>query len=670
MELFIKLRFLILFGLLLSFPSLLLSQNFGLAIEEVLEEIAESSEEDLPEDWFEYMYSLTDNPLNLNTATVEDLQRIRFLSYYQIENLHHYIFQYGQIYSIYELLGVDGFDRNTVKWLSHFVTVLPAEQLVYEKFSNKDTVFVKGESLIRTSRVVEPLKGALEHKFNGSPWQVLLKQKVEAGNYRVGLVYEKDVGESFWNTTDKRPEYLSLSMEYRGEKALKHVIAGNFRANFGQGLTLWQNFGFGKSSLVMNGVKNGPEFVSHSSASEYNYFQGAAATFYLKQIEVSLFGSFRKPDATLNLNSDQPVVTSITETGYHRTESEMARRSNLNQSAFGARIEKSINRLKIGTNYHAVYYKLPVRLDGFSETLAQYQALSIDGIYTGSKFVSWAEAALDLRGHFAMLGGVNLYPSGVFSLALIGRSFHKDYRVVYSSAFSENGEANNENGIYIGAEFFPVKGLKVQSYIDLFRFMGPKFNVATPSSGFEILSNFLYAAQNHTDLSLKFKFEQKEKNKNEGRFKTVQPYDKLSLKFNIKSDVTNVLKLQSRLDYNYSTYSGLPEHGWMVLQDFKFRLPKPKLGLDARIAFFSTDSYFTGVYAYEPDVLYAFAVPVYYGYGIRFLLNLKYQPVEKLTIYLKTGQFRYNDRTSISSGWTQINSNLKTDIRLQVRLKF
>ncbi|MFB6320366.1 helix-hairpin-helix domain-containing protein [Saccharicrinis sp. FJH54] len=670
MELFCKLRILII-PLLASFQfQHIHAQEFGSTLEEVMEEIAANSEDELPEDWIEYMFELSEHPLNLNSASKEALERIRFLTLYQIENLHYYIYQYGALYSVYELMAIKGFDEQTVRWLSHFVTVNRVQEPAYGRFNKKDTVFMHHETLLRLSGVAEPLKGSVDGTFAGSPVQLLLKHQTEAGNYSFGFTYEKDAGESFWDNNLQRPEYASCFAEYKDTGLVRHVLVGNYRVNFGQGLNLWQNFGFGKSSMVMNGVKSGPVFTKHSSASEYNYFQGAAGTFNLFDAELSVFGSYRRQDATLKKEEDQIIVSSVNETGYHRTESEKSRKANLDQTAIGARFSKRYRKMKFGSGIHAIMFDYPVSAvtDAFSSKV--YKGFSVDLLYTGTNLIAWGEIGSDLNGKFAGLGGLNLYPFSTVSLSLVARSFPAGYQVVYSSPFSETGKSENEKGVYLGLEFLPFAGIKVQTYLDLFRFDAPRFNVDDPSSGFETLTAVSWALSRTTNLNLKFKFEQKEKNYPDATYNTVQPFDKFSVRFSLKSEVQEWLSLQSRIDYIRNSYSGSPENGWMFLQDIKVDLPNPDIGLTARLAFFSTDSYYTGVYAYEPDVLYAFSVPVYYGQGVRFLMNLNYKLSKRIVMYIKCGRFIYDNREKTGSGVTEIEGNKKTDLRFQLRIKF
>ena len=76
-------------------------------------------------------------------------------------------------------------------------------------------------------------------------------------------------------------------------------------------------------------------------------------------------------------------------------------------------------------------------------------------------------------------------------------------------------------------------------------------------------------------------------------------------------------------------------------------------------------------YSYERDVLYAFSIPMYYGLGSRYYLNMHYDFNKSLSFWFKIAQTVYaDDRDSVSSGNESISGNRKTDIRFLMKWKF
>ena len=661
------LRKLFLLGLLIALSANSLGQD-NFILDNLIEELLQEGNVNEAESWIEYLYYLKDNPLNLNTASREDLLQLQFLTPYQIENLHSYIYEYGALESIYELMAVSGFDKISAQRLALFAVIGISDEILYKKYTRKDTTFVKGETIIRTGRTLEKLKGS-NGDFLGMPWQLGIKTKVEAGNYRFGIAYDKDVGETFWDTQNRTPEFLAFSAEYKSDGVLKNLIIGNFRVNFGQGLGLWQNFGFGKSSMVLSNLKTSRTIQAHTSASEFNYFRGSAAMLSTKNLDYCLFVSSNKIDAGLSNDSLNPFINSDYQTGYHRTQSEMNRKDQLRENAYGANVQWSYRRLRLSANVHQIIYDKPLE-ESANLFMKSYGAASADYLLTFPSLMIWGELASDYRGNIAVLNGLQLFPADNLSLSLLWREFPDYFYARYSLPFSEGGKAENESGLYMGVEFLPLPGLKIQSYADVFYFKREIYNADGATSGFEILNKVSYSWNRNVEFYLKLKFEEKEKNYLGELNNEIRPYLKSTLRLNLKIKAFDLFSSQSRLEFVRNTISGKPETGWMLFQDLQFDGDDGSWGIDARFALFNTDSYYTGIYAYEPDVLHAFSVPVYYGSGLRYVLNAKVKLTGKTTLYFKFGRFKYFDREIISSGVSEIRGSLKTDLRLQLRCRF
>ena len=89
-----------------------------------------------------------------------------------------------------------------------------------------------------------------------------------------------------------------------------------------------------------------------------------------------------------------------------------------------------------------------------------------------------------------------------------------------------------------------------------------------------------------------------------------------------------------------------------------------------RYALFETEDYDSRIYAYEPDVLYAFSVPAHYGSGQRYMLVVKYRFHRELSAWLRFSETAYFDRTTIKSGWEEIDGNKQTKVKVLLRYKF
>ena len=100
--------------------------DFDLLIQELFTQAggddASASYEDLYENLSQYFQS----PLNLNTATPEELGTLFILNPNQIASLQRHLRQHGALLSLYELQAVAGFDLPTIYKLAPLVFQQPA----------------------------------------------------------------------------------------------------------------------------------------------------------------------------------------------------------------------------------------------------------------------------------------------------------------------------------------------------------------------------------------------------------------------------------------------------------------------------------------------------------------------------------------------------------------
>ena len=71
---------------------------------------------------------LHEHPFNLNTATREELSQLPFLGEGEIEEILAYVYQYGPMQSLGELILIDELDYQTRQFLSLFVYVSPPSE--------------------------------------------------------------------------------------------------------------------------------------------------------------------------------------------------------------------------------------------------------------------------------------------------------------------------------------------------------------------------------------------------------------------------------------------------------------------------------------------------------------------------------------------------------------
>ena len=86
---------------------------------EFIGESLEDSEIDLTT-YFDDLFNFYDDPLNLNSATEEELIRLHLLTDVQVISLLNYRKFYGDFITIYELAAIDELDLNSIEMILPF----------------------------------------------------------------------------------------------------------------------------------------------------------------------------------------------------------------------------------------------------------------------------------------------------------------------------------------------------------------------------------------------------------------------------------------------------------------------------------------------------------------------------------------------------------------------
>lgn len=93
--------------------------------ETLLEELTAQDDNDIAvaSDMYDILIDLEENPININTATRDDLGRIPFLSAQQIEDIEAYVYQYKGMKSVGELSMIESLDPTRRYLLTYFIYI-------------------------------------------------------------------------------------------------------------------------------------------------------------------------------------------------------------------------------------------------------------------------------------------------------------------------------------------------------------------------------------------------------------------------------------------------------------------------------------------------------------------------------------------------------------------
>lgn len=657
----------------------------------LMETLAESFEGD-PVTNMDYESVLADleflyeHPLNLNTALVSDLQRLPFLTDFQIQSLMQYREEHGALLSLYELQVIHGYDSKTITNMMPYVMLDESERTAMPAVGSH-LKYIHGEVTISSQRTLEKASGyglaedPAVAPYPGDPWRYYGKVALRSGDrISAGMTMEKDPGEQFLAGSNRHGfDYYSAHLMVQQVGPFKTIIAGDYRLQFGQGLTLWSGFSSGKSSLPLNVIKRQEVLRPYTSVEENNFFRGIAFSCVLGKFTVSGFFSSKNRDVNVTdtLESGALTFSSFLSSGYHRTADEIRDEKALRENALGSNITFRTKTTKVGITLASYAF------DGNLEKSEKpYEAYDF---YGGSLTNAGVDYAVTLNR--IQFGGEVSYGNHSFatihsaifqagkygSLALVYRNYPASYFSLHSSAFSESSENSNEKGIYLGTELHPAAHWNISAYADFYHFPWLRYRVNAPSSGSDYLLNIGYNPNSSLEMFLRFRYEHDQVNRTSDSL----PVDELvfadyfGIRYHLSYHCNDALLFRTRLEYvGVSNDAGQMDKGFMCYQDIQWHLRKVPLILYFRYAWFDTDNYGARIYAYEQQTLPSFTSVALYDEGYRTYIMLRYNVAEWLSCWMRMARTSYAEKLSIGSGNDEILSGSKHEIKLQLLIRF
>jgi hypothetical protein len=487
-----------------------------------------------------------------------------------------------------------------------------------------------------------------------------------------GFVLEKDAGEPFWNRHRKGYDYYSAHVLLRNTGRLSTLVAGDYKASFGQGLALSHDFALPMNAFLLHADRRNHGFRRHYSTGENNYFRGVASTVRLmEQLDVSFFYSFRKIDGTVR----DGLISAFKTDGLHRLNSEMEKKSAIASQVYGANLRYESSHFAAGITglaydygrlsvepeqhpYSAYYFRGSQNLNVSTDYRLQYGAFSLFG-----------ETALSKNGALATLNALQWAPASFLTGLILVRSYARHYQAYYSSAFAQNGTVQNEQGIYAGVKVIPARQWQITGYADFFRFPQTKYSVDAPSAGSEYMAQVDYAVGASCKTYVRYRHRRKESNLGaDANFQPdALPYRQHRLRWQLTLAPRHTLAAQTAIELSaYHETGGNESNGMMISQNLAWK-PRKALQADAFVAYFHTDDYDSRIISYEKKLLYTYNAAFFYGEGLRCAAVVRYFPAERLSVSAKIGWTRYLDRTFSGSGLETIHSRSRTDLSLLLR---
>ncbi|MBK9148837.1 MAG: hypothetical protein IPM12_13595 [Flavobacteriales bacterium] len=691
-------------------------------IEAAVEQLGGDNDVDLT-NLFELLVDRYNDPIDLNHTSAQELHALLLLNDVQVSALLQHIKRNGKLLSLYELQSINGWDAGTIQLVRPFVTV--RESQMGARASVREILKQGGhEWTTRSTMNIESRRGSMDRRnpfgkdyaypngtelpdfgdtavrdslransrvYLGSPYRLYTRYRFRyRQNISIGFTAEKDEGEEFFQGSQSSFDFLSAHLFVRDLGRLKSVAIGDYSAQFGQGLAFWNGLAFAaKSSFTMNVKRNAVGLAPYTSVNENLFLRGAAATFALaRKLELTGFFSKKRIDAnvsaqptgsdTLDTNIPEAIFSSFQEDGFHRTTNELRKKGAVGEQIMGGHLRWKERTWSVGATAARIAYDAVLERNAQPYNQFEFQGegntnMSLDWNLLWRNITWFGEAARSANGGTAMNSGVLAALDPRVSLSLLYRDYGRDFHGLQSVAFAEGTNPWNERGLYTGIEVRPNRRWQLNAYFDQFRFPWLRFQTDAPSNGFDWLAQVNWRPSRQVEIYARVRHQDRARNIAED-VRGIDPLvraEQTNYRVNVSAKVSPSISLRSRVEtVDFQRGQSPLQHGFLLYQDVVHRPLSSPLELTARFALFESESYDARVYAYENDLIGVFSIPAYYGRGMRWYAMARVTPFRRVDVWLRYGAWIYRDQASISSGLQEINGNVRSDLKAQVRWMF
>lgn len=668
--------------------------------EAYLQELYENNEEGAVayETAYEHLTELQAEPLDVNTAEVEELLQIPGLDLDIINDIIEYREKYGRMKTLTELVLIPSIDNRLRDYLSCFLFVAEIERKPwYSKEELKKSLRYLKQTILMTASIPTyyragdiAMQSVDNNKYAGAylgdPIKHSLRYNMKLGSHAaLNFSGGKTAGEPFGcNGNGMGYDTYSFNVSANKIGCVNRVIAGHFRGQFGMGLTLNTNFIMGKQSMLSSIGRLTNAFTPHSSVSDSKHFQGVATSVDLsKRMQLSAFVSYRYVDATLN--KDSVSVSTILYSPQHRTRIEMGKKNNTSQADLGLHIRyvspvASSVKWTIGASF--VYTSFNREINPTYSTADTVSSSRLYRLYNphGSCFYNasidysmrWrsitlcGETAMNDCGALATLNTALWQASQSLTLSVAQRYYAYQYYTINGASFGSSSSIQNESGVYLAARYTPLSHITIEAYTDIAYYPWLKYRVSGSSYSWDNSIVTTYS-NDMWSVALRYRANSRQRDISIDGSKRLAWHTDQRLRITVTRQ-TDQLMLRVQIEGCRLTFDS-SSMGIIASGQASCSIV-PKWNVYAMGAYFHTDDYESRLYAYERNTLSTLAYSAYYGQGVRLAMMLRADFSEHIMAIAKIGHTRYFDRDAIGTAERTIYSNHQTDFNLQLRLKF
>jgi len=637
-------------------------------------------EEEQGEDVLAQIDALLDTPLDLNTASAHALSALPFLRMAEAEAIVQARQSTGPFRSLEEAFAAAEIPHARRPYLRAFLKLAPPTATPHRPW--RVSVLQQAMRRLDLGEGYNPERTGTT--YLGSPTRWLTRLQVDQpGRWQFRLTLNKHAGEPFaWAPEREQFGFTHAAGHVAwtpGDRA-NRVLLGDYQVALGQGLMLWRGMAIGKSTQAIQGpARRGHGIAPYQGTNPNGHFRGAAAQVTHGLVTAVGFVSHVSRDASLDTlrtsnGSSRVMVTSLPTAGRHRTSTELSRRAATSLQTVGGAVEVGRSSRHVGLAGYAAKF-----LDPVAPSEAFYQRMAFSGATAhglslyGQIHSGWVSAGAEvMRAHTGTVAGVAWLHTRVGQTADMlwhSRILPVRHVALFGNPMADqSANAAGERGLYMGLRLQPAPEWEVSGYADVAMFTWSRFRVDRPSTGTDVRARITYQPRRWLRAYLQGRSRQRELNATAGPHDTrsLTPSHRHDLRLHTHFSYSPALRFSTQIDHVWSTEDASSTRGVLLAQDVRW-IVRPGLQLDARLAYFDTDSFAARVFIYEHDLLYSFSVPAFSGQGQRRYLMLSFAPWPWLDVRTKIAETHMPLAKTMGSGLDLVEGNRLREVRLHIR---
>lgn len=620
------------------------------------------------------------NPIDINDTIGEGLRQLFFVTPFQCAALRAYIEQYGALFSLQELSLVPGFDDAIVLLLEPVIRVGISDDTT--PFSWDDIRQNSRHHLIvGANGTVERSRGYQENIYEGDPYRLYWRYRCRLGSHaQIQLSGDKDAGEALFSGSQKQGfDHYGFHLQLNDMGGLRRLIIGDYNLQFGQGTTLWSGFA-PYSVLGSMGYRSARGIAAASAFAEYGCLTGVAATVSpVAPWEITLFYAHTPLDATVtsaiadSTIEGLPVVQSIYMSGYHRTETELKKRNQLQEDLYGANISYRKRNLQVGMTGYRMTLSRYIQPGNYRYNYYYFSGhenanVGADVAYRYRNIIAYGEGSVSQNGHNAAIAGFDLLYGSNNRLGLSMHHYDAWYWNLHANALAVGSNTRNEDALMLTAvNALPLR-VRMESSLAWAHFPEMRFTAYGSSHAFDVRARLSRPLGHLFSMALFYRYKRQDANVKESGDYQLHPADRHQCQVDLRCDVNEwhyglrLVWVDYRLDREHA-------NGFLIHGDVRWMPKSAPIFFSGRMSAFNVSDYDARIYAVENGLAFDNSGTFFYHRGIRCYASVHYDLNRWFAVALKYSLTRYLDDSLFGTGYDALETNHRQQWHLQVRLK-